>query len=115
MTYKINGVEIAKPTSMKWDDKKEHGITGTGNTVYGRFRSAELKWNILYPADVVLLQNAFLYSQNSGQVVVELPSYGVATYQFTEYSGCYLPDLRVGEFFEEHYSDVTLVVTRVSA
>jgi hypothetical protein len=115
MAYKINGVEIAYPTTMKWDERKEHGVNGLGNSVYGRYRTAELQWDLAYPEDVQTLQEAYLYSQNTGAVVIEVPRFGISPYQFTEYSGCYLQDLQVGEFFEEHYTGVTLIVTKVQA
>lgn len=115
MPYKINGVEIAYPTTMKWLEKQEHGINGLGNPVYGRYRNAELRWDVAYPEDVDVLQSAYLYSQNSGTVVVELPRYNISPYAFTEFSGTYIHDLQIGEFFEEHYTDVTLIVTKVSA
>jgi hypothetical protein len=115
MTYKINSVEIACPTTMKWEDKREHGTNGNGNPVYGRYRSAQLTWNVMYPEDFELVQRSYLHSQTSGSVVVELPRYGASTYGFNEYSGCYLEDLQMGEFFDGHYMSVTLIVTKVSA
>ena len=115
MTYKINGVQIACPTTMTWEDKREHGINGNGNPVYGRYRAAQLTWNIMYPEDLELLQRSYMYSQSTGTVAIHLPQYGASTYGFTEYSGCYLEDLQLGEFFEEHYTGVTLIVTKVSA
>ena len=111
--YQINNTTISKPTTGKWEDRKTYGETGEGNSVYGTHRRFTLQWNFLGPSDVNILASFIAYSQNTGSVSVRLPQYAGSTYVFTEYSGCYLSDLQVGEYFEEYYENVTLVVNKV--
>jgi hypothetical protein len=112
--YKINGVQLRKPTEGRWTNKKEQGHTGDGKPVYGAYRNFELTWDFLMPSEFGLIESAFLFSQNSGSVVVELPKYA-DEFVAREYSGCYLNSPEVGEYFEGYYSDVVLVVTKVVA
>jgi len=110
--YKINGTQLRKPTTGRWLDKKEVGHSGVGNPIYGGYRDFELSWDFLLPAEINLVESAFLFSQNSGSVVVELPQYA-DSFVAREYSGCYLSSPVVGEYFEGYFSDVTLIVKKV--
>ena len=49
----------------------------------------------------------------SGTVVVSLPEYGSATYEFKNYSGCTLSELQRSDYFVEHTQDVRLLIRNI--
>ena len=113
--YKINGVQLRKPTTAKWLAKKEQGHNGLGKPIYGGYRDFELEWDFLTSTEYATIYNAYLYSENSGSVVIELPQYAGGSFEAYEYSGCYLNEPDMKEYFEGYYQDVRLTVRKVQA
>lgn len=111
--YKVNGVQLRKPTTARWLEKKGYGSSGVGNSIYGGYRDFELKWDFLTHSEFQTIESAFKFSQNSGSVVVELPYFAGNSFVAREYSGCYLTCPELGDYFEGYYSGVTLVVKKV--
>ena len=111
-TYAINGVQLY-PTSGKWVKREDIGIDGAGHPVYPAVRVFELKWDYLTPAEFAALQALYSAVATTGTCVARLPRYAAAVYEYHNYSGCVLHEPEVGEFFEEHYSDVLLLVANI--
>jgi len=113
--YRINGNQLRKPTTARWLDKKEQGANGLGKPIYGTYRDFELMWDFLTYPEFSTVYNSYLYSENSGSVVVELPVYAGGSFEPHEYSGCFLTQPEMKEYFEGYYQDVKLVVRKVNA
>lgn len=113
MTYKINGTEIAQPTTGRWMEREPLGINGFGQSIYAGVREFEMKWVINTPAEFNAIQNFFLAVGNTGTVVVDLPQYGAATYTFFSYTGCILNEPMASPYFTQHHTEVTLLVRNI--
>lgn len=112
-TFAINGTEIHCPTTHKWLERANLGITGDGHRMYPAIRQYELRWNLLPPEDFNELQTFYNSVKSTGTVVVSLPQYGASTYEFYNYSGCTLVEPYHGGFFSEYYQDVVLLVENI--
>lgn len=114
MTYKINGTEISiQPTTGKWLPREVIEYDGNGHPIYSALREYEIRWNQIDDSTVYQLQTFFGSVNNTGSVVVDLPRYGSATYQFYAYTGCVLNEPEFGRYFVEHNMDVILLVRRI--
>jgi hypothetical protein len=113
--YKVNNVQLRKPTTARWLNKKEQGHNGLGKPIYGGYRDFELEWDFLTHTEFQTLHNAYLYSENTGSVVVDIPEYAGGSFVSHEYSGCYLTEPDMKEYFEGYYQSVKLIVRKVQA
>lgn len=113
MTYKINGVEIQQPTVGKWIRRDPLGISGSGQAVYPAVREFEMTWIISTPTEFNQLLGTFQAIGLTGTTVVDLPTFGDASYTFTSYTGCVLREPEMGRYFTEHYQEVLLLVTNI--
>lgn len=114
MPYKINGTDITlQPTTGKWVDRREMGISGDGHAVYPSLREFELKWELISAADLNQLNTFFASIGVTGSAVVELPKWAAPTWTFYAYSGCILREPEVSEYFEEHTTSVKMLVVRI--
>jgi hypothetical protein len=113
-SFCVNNVQFALlPTSGKWVSRSPIGITGDGHEIYGRSREFECRWDLSTQASIFQLNNYFLAIGVTGTVVVSLPEYGAATYEFKNYSGCILSELERSEYFVEHTQDVRLLIRNI--
>lgn len=113
-TYAFNGSELSiQPTTGRWMPQSPVGINGNGIPIYPRVREFELRWNLSDPALFNQVRGYFDALQFTGTVVVDLPKYKSADYQFYSYSGCslYQPDL--GTYFTEHIQDLVMIVGNI--
>lgn len=112
--FKIAGVAIShQPTSHKWVERREMGLTGDGHAVYPSIREYELAWDFLSPSEFNELYTHYLSIGVTGSVAVELPQHASATYQFYAYSGCILREPSYQDFFDNYYTNVKLLVVRI--
>lgn len=115
MTYKINGTTITtQPETGKWLDRDVIGRDGNGRQILVGPREFEMKWGLLSYADWAQLRTFFGSIGATGTAVVDLPQYSASSWGFISYSGCILNEPTVGTFFEEHVSDVRLIVSKVT-
>ena len=114
MTYKIDGTTLLlQPTTGDWVNRGSVGSTGEGHSVYPAQRSFKMQWGFMTPAQFEQIHTFFSNNNVTGTVVVDLPQYAASTYTFYAYSGCVLKEPTVGEYFEQHYSNVSLLIVRV--
>ena len=114
MTYKLNGVELdPQPTTGEWIDRRMLGRDGNGRPIYEPTRQFKLTWGLLYPEDYNSLQDVFLSVGATGTIVSDLPTYTTGTYAFRSYTGTYINEPEMGEFFTGHYKDVMLLITNI--
>lgn len=113
MPHRINGVDIACPETSGWISREDLGNDGNGRPIYPRFRNYELKWGLMSLADYKQIQDYYNVQAQTGTLVVDLPQYGGSAYTFFSYTGCIIKEPAYGEYFNEYYSDVVLVVTRI--
>lgn len=114
MTYKINGTELdPQPTKGRWIPRKMINRDGNGRAIYEPTRQHELRWGLLNAEEYDDLQNHFLSVGATGTLIVDLPVYTTGSYVFHSYTGCYVDEPSPGNFFAEHYEDVTLLITDI--
>ena len=114
MTYSINGTTfVLQPTIGKWLPRERLGIDGNGHPIYAPYREFEIEWELVDPSDFNQLQTFFSSVNNTGSAVVELPQYGAATYIFYSYTGCVVREPEFAEYFNQHQSRATLLITRI--
>lgn len=114
MAYGIAGVDFTlQPTSGRWIEEPPIGITGNGHPIYPQVRSYELFWGLMSISDFDQIRDYYLTTQITGTVVATLPNISSSSYAFKNYSGCALSEPRVGQYFTQHITDVTLVVFNV--
>lgn len=107
--YKLNGVEFTtQPTTGRWLERTNQGLSGDGHPVYSAVREFEMRWNLLDQASVQQAQNWFEQTI-SGTVSLDLPNLYGASYAFQTYSGCVLYEPVRGAYFTEHTTEFVLV------
>ena len=114
MTYRANGTEFTlQPTSGRWLPRNELGRNGYGHPVYPATREFEITWAIKSAAEANQIQTFFDALSNTGTVVMDLPRYAYATYEFFAYTGCIIGEPELGTYFVENYQNVRLLVTNI--
>ena len=109
--YKINGIELnLQPTTGKWVTRSRLGMTGAGHPVYPATRSFEMTWQLVSRSDANELQAMYEQLSTTGTVVVELPKYRSATWEYEAYTGCTLGEPESSEYFNEYETDITMLV-----
>ena len=112
-SYAVNGVAFPlQPSYGKWGGRDSLGVDGNGRTIYPKVRTFEMGWDLMATADLDDLNNAHA-SSISGTVVVDLPQWGASTYTYYSYSGTYIDDVEVGEYYVGFVSDVRLLVRNI--
>lgn len=116
MTVKINGTTLtAQPTSITWVQKEPKYRNGLGAPIYAAFKDVELRWDYINSAAFQQLSTLAGSNGITGTSTLTVPKFVNATYVDYTYSGCIVNAPTVGELFEEHYSGVTMIVTKVRA
>lgn len=114
MTYKINGTDfLLQPTTGQWLDRELLGMDGNGRPIYSATRNFEVRWGAKTTTEFNQLKNFFDSVGTTGSLVVDLPMYGDATWQFESYTGCFVREPTASPYFQEHYMDVHLLVTNI--
>ncbi len=113
MTYKVSGTEIPQPTSGRWLPPNILGKTGRGYPIYPQVMQYELRWNLSSVADADQVRDFFTGVSLTGTVVVDLPQYNAATYQFYSYTGCSLYRPEWGAYFTENITEIVMIVGNV--
>lgn len=113
-SYKLNGTELTmQPTSGRWLPRTELGIDGLGHSVYSGVREFEMRFNLQSPIEYNQLITFFNGHQPTGTVIVDLPGFGINSYNFISYTGCVLQEPEMGEYFNENHQEVILLVRNV--
>lgn len=113
-TYQINNTDITiQPTSGQWKSRDVLGIDGNGHPVYPPYYEFEMRWQLVDMNQVNQLQGFFNAIGRTGTASVNLPRYGYSDYIFRTYSGTVLQEPSYGVFFNEHQTDVTLLITKI--
>ena len=112
-SYAVNGVNIPKPSTGKWEQKEMIARNGYGIPTYPSVTDFTLTWGILSTSELNQLLSFHLYVQNTGTVVTDLPKWGDAGYLFYSYSGTVVNRPSVGAYFVEYVEDVQLVISNI--
>lgn len=113
-TFAFNGSNLPLPPSEgNWGERDMIGMDGNGRPIYSSIREFTMKWGLISTADLQTLINAQLSVANTGSSVVDLPKWGANGYFFYSYSGTYVNEPRVGAYFAEYVTDVTLIISNV--
>lgn len=113
MVYKIDGISILAPTSGQWVPRRTIEITGEGRPIYPEVREFRLQWQLMPIDKFDEIYGAWETVQATGSNVVELPDILASSYVFREFSGCFVQEPSVGDYFQEHVRNVVLVVTNI--
>lgn len=112
--YAINGTTLsAQPTTAGWVDRPTIGVTGNGHDVHPRLRSFQMNFDFITAAQFEEIHDFWENNNITGTVVANLPKYKDSSYGFYGYTGCVLREPQFNEFFEQHYSNVTLLIVRI--
>lgn len=113
-SYAFNGTNLTlQPTEGQWHERPAFGIDGAGHPIYGSVRDFELSWGLMPVSDLQQLYNTYNAVQNTGTCSVDLPQYGASQFIFATYSGTTLQEPTVGAYFQEHVTDVRLLILQV--
>jgi len=110
--YIINGNNIPDPQSTRWDPRRPLGVAGDGHEVYPEVRSFQMRWSLLPLDDLKTLYDVFA-GATSGTSVVELPDPFAGSWTFREFSGVIITEPTFADYFEEHVTNVVLVLTNI--
>lgn len=114
MVFKINGTEISlQPTTYRWVYPDPLGIGTSGMARYPAVKQFELLWDFMSISEYNQIQSFYDNQSLTGTYVVELPDMEDNEWAFREFSGTILNHPVVGEFFQEHFSDVSLVIRNI--
>lgn len=114
MTYQINGEDLPlPPTTFQWGERRVLGLDGNNRAIYGPVYSAQLKWDVLTPYQLDWLRDRWLTIASAGSATVSLPQKDAASYVFKTYSSVIIDEPTVGEFFEKHIVDVSLMIRNI--
>jgi len=110
-SYAINGTDfLLQPTIGKWIDRPIKGFDGNGHPIYPAVREFQITWQLISMTDVTQLQTFFNTVSSTGTATVDLPKYQTSPYQFYSYTGATLGEPVIGEFFEQHEVDVSMMI-----
>lgn len=113
-SYRLNGTELTmQPTVGKWLPRTELGIDGLGHAVYSGVREFEMRFNLQSPDEYNQLITFFNGHQPSGTVVVDLPGFGINSFNFIPYSGCVIREPEMSEYYNENHTEVVLLVSNI--
>ena len=111
MSYVINGTTLnLQPTAGKWINREPIGFTGNGHPEYAGVREFEIRWQLTDRSDANEVQGLYNQLDVTGTAVVALPGYKGAAWTFVNYSGCTLGEPTSNEYFEQHETEVVLVI-----
>lgn len=114
MAYKINDTQLnLQPTTGRWVNRGIAFVDGNGHPVYPSRREFIMTWELVPISDLSELQGYFDQVGVTGSVSVTLPQYGASSYVFRDYSGCVIAEPEIGEFFEEHVTQVSVLISRI--
>jgi hypothetical protein len=113
--YKINGTAFpTQPTSGRWMPREQLAIDGNLQAIYPLYYEFELSWQLTNPAQMNQLQGFFTGMSAIGNIVADLPTYAAATYvPFYAYSGCVVREPQMGVYFNEHHTDIKLLIAKI--
>lgn len=113
-TYQINDTDLViQPTSGRWIDRGIIDFDGNGHPVYPPYREFEMTWQLADMEQVEQLLTYFNAVGRTGTVVANLPYYGNDPYIFHAYSGTVLHEPSLGQFYSEHQTNVTLLISKI--
>lgn len=113
-TYGINGVNLLLPPSTgKWGERDVLGYDGNGRPIYPSIREFTMTWELMDVTSLQQLINAQLSVANTGTSVVDLPKWGASDYLFDSYSGTFVNEVSVGQYFTGYVQSVTLLITNI--
>lgn len=114
MTYKLNGTALdPQPTEGTWLPRELIGLDGNGRAIYEPLRQFEMRFGLLSATGYNALQENFLAIASTGTVIVDLPRYGWANYEFTSYTGCHIQEPTAGSYFTEYHQETRILVTHI--
>ena len=109
-SYAINGTALSlQPTTGRWLPRESLGFTGNGHPDYVGVREFEMNWQLLDLDSAQQLQNFFDALGLTGTAVVDLPRYN-QPWNFESYSGCTISEVQMDVYFEQHLTNVTLLI-----
>lgn len=115
MTYKINDVAlVTQPTRGTWGIRDSLGLTGDGRAILPAHRVFEMSWDTLDPSGLHQMVSAWQDQDITGTSSVDLPVMGRAPYGFSTFSGVFVEEPEMGSYFEGHYLNVVVRVSRVA-
>lgn len=114
MTFMVNGAQIlVLPLRHHWVKRAELDRDGFNKPIYPGILSYEMFWPAMTPAQYDAWQDVYLSTSTTGSCSVTLPEYGVSTYQFKTYSGASVDHPEYDDFFQEHYTNVRVLINNI--
>lgn len=114
MTYKLNGTDLLlQPEGGQWLERELLGYNGHGRPIYAATRRFEIRFGPMSIAQFDQLQDFFDAQAPTGSLVVDLPRYNHASWEFRSYSGVFVQEPVASLYFEQTVSAVRMLVTNI--
>lgn len=113
-TYALNDVAIYPPANGQWRPRHILGISGEGRPITTGPFEFEIRYEFLSVPDFDAIHDIWSALQATGTLVAELPDILASTYSFRQFSGCYMEEPSVGQYFEQYYSEVLIRVKNIN-
>ena len=115
MPYQINSTGIPlEPEEGRWMPRTILGLDGNGRAIYPATREFEFRWGLKTPGQLWQLQEWFQTIGATGTISADLPRFAWPAYEFHTYSGIYMQEPEVNQFFTENYMEVRLLLTNIT-
>lgn len=113
-TYRINDTDLfIQPTYGRWLNRELIDVDGNGHPVYSPYYSFEMQWNLSSMDEIHQLQDFFDALGRTGTASIDLPRYAYDPYTFRTYSGTVLQEPTYDNYYSEHLTNVTLMITKI--
>ncbi len=114
MPYRFDGVDLVlAPLDGHWVDQEVLGVDGNNRSIYPATRMFQMVWTLLGTEAFNQLFDQWDALSTTGSIVVDLPELGADPFVFRSYTGAIVDQPLMGEYFQEHYQKVTMLIRNV--
>lgn len=111
----FNGTILsAQPSEHHWVQRDSIGVDGNGVEILVAPRQYELKYDFLDTDQFDEIYSYFLAQNVTGTIVTTLPKWNASPYTMYAYSGTILREPAYEGFFQNYYSNVRLLIVRIT-
>jgi hypothetical protein len=112
-SFGVNAVPFPlDPTEHRWVPRTPLGVSGFGHKIYPAVREFEMRFILSTTAEYWQLQQWF-QNYSTGTAIIDLPAYAGSGYYFSRYSGCIVSEPEAGTYFNEHQTEMVLLISNI--
>ena len=114
MPYRLDGVDLdLPPLDGHWVEQTALGTDGNNRILYPPTRMFQMVWTMMSPSQFNQIFDQWETLASTGTIVVDLPELGVDPFVFTSYTGAFVEQPTMGEYFQGFYKQVTMLIRNV--